>query len=332
MALRRAHMLFAVKLASISRSEGLIDMVLPLAGELQALAWQQAWPKGTAADVAGVCVDLVAALASADGPRAQDAADRYVVAHRSALMSARARLYVTEATQDRAGGPEHLVRRLEDLHRRMHAVGAALGGVDPAEVMGGSGLGEVDRLLRATAEEDPELVRGAGIAFAPGLLRDQPLWLNWWDSEESRELRFKAHTFNVAALRYYDYARRPWFRQPLELGRFSAYGPYLDEGGIDRVTVTVGLPVPGLAYQGSVIGADLRMGGLESAVFSGRTAVDPRGESVLLNAHGRVVVSSLPEYLPGERVEPQGRFTRHPFDSSDPDVDALGWAVWTAGG
>jgi DNA-binding FadR family transcriptional regulator len=324
---RRAHMLLAVKLASTSRSEGLMEMALPLAGELQALSWHGPQSAEFAEELSATCGELVAAIAAADVTRAQEITHRYAESLRSALVTARARLYA-EAAATGDGGVPGMARRLEGLHRRLGAVREALDGLDPAEATGDSGPGVVDQLLRTAAEEDAELVRGAGIAFAPGLLRDQPLWLNWWDGEEPRELRFKAHTFNVAALRYYDYTRMPWFRQPLALGRLCAYGPYLDQGGIDRVTVTVGIPVSGTVFRGSVIGADLRMDGLEAALFSGREAVDPRAGAALVNAEGRVIVSSLPGGVPGTRLPGGEGFTREPLRGADPGVEALGWSVW----
>lgn len=329
MEVRRGHMLFGVTIASLARSEGLMDMALPLAGELQALSWHGPRDAEISEEVAVTCDELVGAIATADPTRAQDLAHRYVTSLRDVLMTARARLFASSGPDAPDGGARGLARRLDGLHRRMAAVVAALDGRDPETGTGESGVTVVDELLRRVVEEDPDLVRGAGIAFAPGLLRDKPLWLNWWDSEEPRQLAFKEHTFNATALRYYDYARMPWFRQPLDQGTFTAYGPYLDQGGIDRVTVTVGLPVLQSAFTGSVVGADLRMKGIEDAVFAGRHAADARRGAALLNADGRVVVSSLPRCFPGMRLGRDEDFTAEPLEADSPAVRALGWELRT---
>ena len=141
------------------------------------------------------------------------------------------------------------------------------------------------------------LVRGAGIAYAPGFLEDPPLWLDWWDSEDGGEVTFKPHAFSASSVQFYDYTLMSWFREPLLTGRFGAFGPYIDQGGVEQLTVTAASPITEGPLVGSVVGADLRPSSIDLLMYGGGAA---ESESAVLSASGRVVCSSVPGVLVGD--------------------------------
>lgn len=151
--------------------------------------------------------------------------------------------------------------------------------------------------LRALREPLVSFVRsfaplcdGAGVAFAPGVLVDADLWLEWWRVEVDGE-GFQPHTFNRNAIGFYDYTEMSWYRTPASTGAAGAVGPYLDSGGIDQRIVTLTAPVVSAGEVRAIVGCDLSLAALERSVVR---AVGSRESIVVRNATGKVLVSTVP--------------------------------------
>lgn len=207
--------------------------------------------------------------------------------------------------------------RLEEIGRVTTAA-LAQGPVDRAE------LTEVDAALQTMVARTRQVVDGAGVAFAPGALRDAHTWLEWWRMSGDGELEFARHVFNPRSVRYYDYTEMQWFALPVARGRAAAVGPYLDSGGTDRNIVTLSSPCA-TGSGTSVVAADLRLDQLEGEF---RTALGSRAPAVaLVNDRGRVIASTSAHVLAGTLL-PSGEgehYTVTAVVSQDPE--RLPWRV-----
>lgn len=317
---RRASTLFIVTVASAARSETLMDILVPVIGALQSMVWlDESDP--LVEEIVDDAIDVLRLIKSsapeAAGRRSREHGERLT----SHLVTRRAGQY---AMGERAceGGFDGLLRRIDGVRSTLAQVAADLSHLEPTRTGRATSL---DALFCDAVDAHDDLVRGAGIAYAPDLLTDRPLWMDWWDSDSAEGLSFKSHTFSNASLQYYDYRRMAWFTEPLRTGEFSAHGPYLDRGGIERVTITLSLPLTTPAFAGSVLGADLRLGRL-GEVFFGDSQPEEGGSTLLVDAHERVVASAVPGLMPGDVVA-AGRareFAR--IDPAQwPGLAQLGW-------
>lgn len=157
------------------------------------------------------------------------------------------------------------------------------------------------------------LVVGSGYIAAPGVLADEPRWMEWWKSEpDSRPYRLVVN-LDPAGDDFLDYANQPWFTVPFATRQRHVHGPYVDYLCNDEYTLTFTVPV----YRGpeflGVVGSDIFVAGLETALLPRLRAVGSR--AALVNAHGRVVMSNTARRSTGLLVR-------------DPDVATL----WSAPG
>jgi hypothetical protein len=111
-------------------------------------------------------------------------------------------------------------------------------------------------------KQHSDIIVGAGIAYAPGSLREATHWLEWWRTQRTGEPRFVTHDLNPDSLNYYDYTTRDWFTIPSASGQPVAVGPYVDFGGINVNIITLCVPAP--TAQGiQILGCDLTLANLE---------------------------------------------------------------------
>ncbi len=73
--------------------------------------------------------------------------------------------------------------------------------------------------------EQGELVDGAGVAVAPGVLEDSNTWLQWWRRDPAGGFSFAPHSFNPVSMNYYDYTSMPWFQRCSQIGEPGPLGP-----------------------------------------------------------------------------------------------------------
>jgi hypothetical protein len=138
-------------------------------------------------------------------------------------------------------------------------------------------------------KQHSDLIIGAGIAYAPGSLRETTHWLEWWRTQPAGDPRFVTHDLNPESLNYYDYTTREWFTIPSASGQPVAVGPYVDFGGINVSIITLCVPAP--TAQGThILGCDLTLANLEGIFLRALQLRAP--VVVLLGPNGRVIASN----------------------------------------
>jgi hypothetical protein len=138
-------------------------------------------------------------------------------------------------------------------------------------------------------KQHSDIIVGAGIAYAPGSLREATHWLEWWRTQRTGEPRFVTHDLNPDSLNYYDYTTRDWFTIPSASGQPVAVGPYVDFGGINVNIITLCVPAP--TAQGiQILGCDLTLANLEGIFLRALQLREP--VVVLLGPNGRVIASN----------------------------------------
>lgn len=143
------------------------------------------------------------------------------------------------------------------------------------------------------------LVDGAGVATAPGSLRDEETWLQWWRFDGG-QIVFTPHNLNPASLNYYDYTEMTWFERPVVSGDPEVTGPYIDFGGTDTKIITAAVPVNHGPGRRSVVGADLSMDQLERRFLQ---SLGVRQESIaLVSESGKIITSNTARLISGTRI------------------------------
>lgn len=144
------------------------------------------------------------------------------------------------------------------------------------------------------------LVVGLGLIVAPDVLEDEPLRLEWWQSEPGQEEPAALQVdLNRLSLGFYDYERAEWFDVPRRSGVRHIVGPYVDVHGTGQYILTFTVPIVVEGQFLGVAGADVPTTWLESRLLS---EVGTDLEVVVLNADGRVVLSTASRFLVGELV------------------------------
>ena len=149
-------------------------------------------------------------------------------------------------------------------------------------------------------------ITGAGFVATPGYLPDAYWHLSWWLGEQSTmgvgadgdhsPRRLEAVTDPLSD-RFRDYTHLEWWRVPERTGAPHITGPYVDYLCTDDYTLTVTMPV----YSGSAL---IGMVGVDSYVKHVEALLLPHlfrigSAATVVNASGRVVVSSDPHRAPG---------------------------------
>jgi hypothetical protein len=150
--------------------------------------------------------------------------------------------------------------------------------------------------LRARLTREREVAVGMGVIVAPGLLVDRPLRMEWWQAEGLLEV-----DLNPASVGFYDYAAAEWFTVPRQTGRRHVVGPYVDVHGTDRYLLTLTLPVLADDTFVGVAGADVPVARFETLVL--RELGDLAADVVVVNTEDRVVLSTSPRWLVGDRAD-----------------------------
>jgi hypothetical protein len=142
-----------------------------------------------------------------------------------------------------------------------------------------------------------ELVSGVGFIAAPGLLRDVPAWLEWWQSGADGAVRPLLPDLDPRQSAYSDYTHWDWFALPRDTGRRAVAGPYVDYLCSDEYSLTLSAPVHVEGRFAGVAAADVYLRHFEAAVMPLLQGL--HGPAHLVNARGRVAASADPAHLVG---------------------------------
>lgn len=303
---RRASTLYVITVARTARSETLLAALVPLIGEFQLLAWTDD-ADTLIPELNRAASETVEAIRRAAPDEAAAAARKHIQLVARQIVQDRSQLFAARATQVDVSPQEAFQELLDHIHHiceslilgREHLV--ALEAPRSARAHPSD---KIDEILKGIVTCNNALLRGAGIAYAPSMLDDARLWMDWWDSDYGLDLTFKPHDFNARSLQYYDYEHMPWFTEPLRTREFSIVGPYLDRGGIETSTITASLPITHGAFAGCVLGADLHIPGIEEILLSRSNAAAQ--DHVLVTHTKRVLVSTSPAAMHGALLHSKG--------------------------
>jgi hypothetical protein len=197
---------------------------------------------------------------------------------------------------------DELFRLVEIVHRRVTDI---IDGIaERHQVPDRAALASIRPLLHELLATDQPLLEGFAVAVSSDTLIDAPRWLECWRRDKDGNSHFIKHVLNPESVGFYDYQSRDWFRAPIAAGHAVATGPYIDSGGIDVCTITLGIPLIAASGGTAVIGADLSIPGLEALLL--RTLRTRRHQIILLAANERIVVSNSARHVTGARLRLTG--------------------------
>lgn len=139
--------------------------------------------------------------------------------------------------------------------------------------------------------------------------------LAWWQGPERSLLASSTFGPGQAAI---DLVRLEWYRVPQATGERHVAGPFVDYLCSNEITITSSIPVVLEGRFSGVVCADVLVSSVEGALLPN---VAELPEATLVNASGRVVVSSDPGYETGDRFAADAlaesarvaRSARYPF-------------------
>jgi hypothetical protein len=188
-----------------------------------------------------------------------------------------------------------VVDRVHDEALRAHAASVARGAP-----LGGGDIAELSPAIRSNLRAGRGLVIGIGLIVAPDVLHDEPLRLEWWQTEPGREDPVALEVdLNRLSLGFYDYESAEWFDVPRRSGARHVVGPYVDVHGTGQYILTFTTPLVADGQFLGVAGADVPAAWLETRLLP---ELGGAREVVVLGAEGRVVLSTSTAWLTGELV------------------------------
>lgn len=164
-----------------------------------------------------------------------------------------------------------------------------------------------------------ELVGGAGVIVAPGVLADSQYWMEWWWRVPEHDPEALRVSLEPSAPDFFDYTTADWYVTPEHTGARHIAGPYVDYVCTNEYAVTLAQPVRATDRFVGVAALDVRVSGLEKFVLPLLTVLP--GSATLVNGAGRVIVSTSPSVWPGQRVSAL---------AGEPATDAsvFGWRIF----
>lgn len=245
-----------------------------------------------------LAADLVAAIAKRRSARARELAGRLVAGETERLIALRL------AAPDLREGEqlEDIARELDLVFDALGELGGQFAALAPADR---DALAPLRPAILTLLSDHPNLLTGAGIVTAPGLLADAPRWLEWWWVGPAGAPEALRVNLDPAAPDFYDYTATAWYATD---GPRLA-GPYVDYACTNQYAITMAVPVrdPDGALLG-VAAADVLLAGLERRLAPAlATHAHP---TALTNADGRVIASNVPALSAGTRLTLRRHTTR----------------------
>lgn len=312
---RRADTQFTLEVAAAAQSARLTREELRLRTEIGDLLWLG----HTEADHRSAVrsrLRLVDAIARRAGGRARELAEEHVAADTERLL----RLRLTTAYPARAAD---VLAAVDEV------VGSVLAALQPLaeryrELTGGALVSDDLAVMRpdiaALLAGHRDVVAGAGVVVAPGVLADRDRWLEWWWSGPSGAPQPLRVNLDPGAPDFFDYTTADWWTTPDRTTAPHVSGPYVDHACTGEYAVTLAVPVHRGDRLLGLAAADVPVARLERQVLPWLAALPE--PAALVTAAGRVVASTSPRLAAGRLVPPM-----------DPMVDTgpvTGWRLVTS--
>jgi hypothetical protein len=164
-------------------------------------------------------------------------------------------------------------------------------------------LASLDAPLHAALELFGDSMLGIGLAAAPGLLADRPLWMQWWFNGAGGP-EFSETCLDRDSPDFYDYPSLPWFCDAVRRREPCAIGPYFDRGAMNTHVLTLAAPVIVGELVIGVAAADLRVDQIDELC---RAHLAVLGQPALvIGGNGRALASTDHRWCaPGSAPDPQ---------------------------
>lgn len=189
----------------------------------------------------------------------------------------------------------------------------------------GADVSALRKPIRELLHSPDMMAVGLGFIVAPKVLVDQALRLEWWQTATADGVSAPLEVdLDPQSLRFYDYPGAEWFAGPRRSGRRHVVGPYVDVYGTARYVLTLTMPVVADERFLGVVGADVPVNRFEARLL--RDVSLPDVELVVVNEHGRVVLSTSPHCLTGSLLS-QDVDGRDPVTTDHYELDNLPWRL-----
>ena len=163
----------------------------------------------------------------------------------------------------------------------------------------------------------PSYVKGVGVVAEVGVVPERPYWIEWWLRTDTGPVPDNHHVLDPEREDFYDYESMEFMARPRKSLKSWAVGPYVDYGGVDNYILSVASPAVANGRFCGVTCVDILVADLESWLSPLLAAA---GESYLLNAESRVILSNSVSHGVGDVMEGDDGFKRIEFP-------AFGWAL-----
>jgi hypothetical protein len=161
-------------------------------------------------------------------------------------------------------------------------------------------LAELREIAFEVLERHNGLVAGAGVVASPDTIPGSRYWLQWWWTRSSGDPEALRVNLDPAAPDFFDYTGADWYQTPMRTAARHVAGPYVDFACTNEYALTVAIPVSVDGRFAGVAAADVLVSSLERRLLPALRSLSR--PAVLLNAGGRVIASSSPEFASGMRV------------------------------
>lgn len=150
----------------------------------------------------------------------------------------------------------------------------------------------------------PGLVSGTGVIVSPGILTDAPYWMEWWWATPKGDPEALRLNLEPSAPDFFDYTTAEWYLMPEQTGARYIAGPYVDYSCRNDYALTLSQPVRAGGRFVGVAALDINAARLEYWVLPLLASL--AGPTTLVNAAGRVIVSTSANVWPGQLASASG--------------------------
>lgn len=166
--------------------------------------------------------------------------------------------------------------------------------IQQGRITGAQLANALERGAHAILDEAERPLYGAGYCASDAIVAEgNPL--AWWQGPDRSLLASSTFGPGQAAI---DLVRLEWYRVPERTGKRHVAGPFVDYLCSNEITITSALPVVVEGEFWGVACADVLVHSLEGAMLKDLSIAK---DVTLVNASGRVVLSTDPDYETGDR-------------------------------
>jgi hypothetical protein len=206
---------------------------------------------------------------------------------------------------------ERLIEQVDAVLNSLADLAAQLAALDAGNRLSRTALATLRQSITDVLGRHKQLVTGAGVITAPGLLEDAPYWLEWWWRTTTGTLAALRVNLDPQAPDFFDYALTDWYAIPARTGTASVAGPYVDYVCTNEYTVTLSHPVVVGGQMLGVAAADVLVSSLERFLMP--DLLHRPGEVVVTNDNGRIVASNQADKAPGTRLTSDAKWSSRPI-------------------